>query len=78
MQTVSAIHSFFLAMTIHPEVLKRAQAEIDYVIGTDRMPSLSDRPNLPYIEAVVKEVLRWNPVGPLGTRSLCFQPFSIV
>ncbi|KIP11879.1 hypothetical protein PHLGIDRAFT_124541 [Phlebiopsis gigantea 11061_1 CR5-6] len=64
--TVSAIYSFFLAMTLYPDVQKRAQAEIDSVVGHDRLPSFDDRPNLPYIEALVKEVLRWNPVGPLG------------
>jgi len=63
--TVSAISSFFLAMTLHPQVLSRAQAEIDSVVGSDRLPTLSDRPNLPYVEAVYKEVLRWNPVASL-------------
>lgn len=56
-------------MTLHPEVQKRAQEELDLVVGPDRLPSLEDRPNLPYVEAVVKEVLRWNPVGPLGQSS---------
>ncbi|KAJ7202634.1 cytochrome P450 [Mycena pura] len=64
--TVSAISSFFLAMTMYPEVQSRAQAEVDKV-GTDgRLPQLSDRPNLPYVECVMQEVKRWNPVGPLG------------
>lgn len=53
-------------MTLHPEIQKRAQEEINSVIGPDRLPSLNDRSSLPYVEAVVKEVLRWNPVGPLG------------
>ena len=65
-QTVSAIHSFFLAMTLYPDVQKQAQAELDSVVGTDRLPTLDDRHRLPYLEAVVNEVLRWNPVGPLG------------
>ena len=64
--TVSAIYSFFLAMTLFPHVLKRAQEEIDSVIGSDRLPAFEDRPNLPYVEALVKEVFRWNPVAPLG------------
>lgn len=34
------------------------------------MPSLSDRPNLPYVDAIVKEVNRWRPVGPMGE---CFR-----
>lgn len=66
-QSVSAIYSFVLAMTLHPKVQKRAQEEIDAVVGSDRLPAFDDRPNLPYLEAIVKEVLRWNPVAPLGT-----------
>lgn len=56
--TVSAIATFFLAMVMNPEVVKKAQEEIDRVVGHDRLPSFSDRPNLPYVEAVCKEVLR--------------------
>ena len=65
-QTVSAVYSFFLAMTLFPEVQKRAKEEIDAVVGSDRLPSFADRPKLPYVEALVKEVFRWNPVAPLG------------
>lgn len=64
--TVSAITTFFLAMTLYPEVQKRAQEELDAVIGTDRLPTLDDRERLPYMRALVSEVLRWNPIGPLG------------
>ncbi|KAJ7202041.1 cytochrome P450 [Mycena pura] len=64
--TVSAISSFFLAMALYPEVQSRAQAEVDKVVTDGRLPQLSDRPNLPYVECVMQEVLRWNPVGPLG------------
>jgi cytochrome P450 len=53
-------------MTLFPEIQKRAQAEIDAVVGNDRLPSFSDRNQLPYIEALVKEVLRWNIIVPLG------------
>ena len=49
------------------EVQKKAQAEIDAVVGNDRLPTLSDRSHLPYINAVVTEVLRWNSVAPLGS-----------
>ncbi|KAH9977456.1 cytochrome P450, partial [Russula compacta] len=53
-------------MALYPDVLKRAQAELDEVVGHDRLPLLSDRPRLPYIEAIVLESLRWHPVAPLG------------
>lgn len=53
-------------MVLHPEILKRAQDEVDAVVGRLRLPNLNDRQNLPYIDAIVKEVLRWRPVAPLG------------
>lgn len=64
--TVSAIYSFFLAMALHPETAKKAQLEIDTIIGNDRLPSFEDRPYLPYVDALCKEVLRWNAVVPTG------------
>ncbi|RGP64951.1 cytochrome p450 oxidoreductase [Fusarium sporotrichioides] len=64
--TVSTIESFILAMTIYSEVLKKAQAEIDNVIGADRLPGFEDRQNLPYINGMVKESLRWMPAVPMG------------
>ncbi|KAI0932004.1 hypothetical protein AcV5_004645 [Taiwanofungus camphoratus] len=64
--TVSAVLSFFLAATVYPEVLKKAQAEIDRVVGPDRLPNFADRGSLPYLDWIVWECLRWNPVTPLG------------
>ncbi|KAI0544305.1 cytochrome P450 [Xylaria curta] len=64
--TVSAIACFFLAMVLYPEVQKRAQEEIDRIIGNNRLPTTADRDSLPYINAVVKETLRWHPVAPMG------------
>jgi cytochrome P450 len=64
--TVSANTSFFLQMSLHPEVQRKAQEEIDRVIGHDRLPSTQDRKDLPYVEAIMKEVIRLNPVAPLG------------
>ncbi|KAG0702313.1 cytochrome P450 [Suillus ampliporus] len=62
--TVSATYSLFLAMSLFPDVQRKAQAEIDAVVGPDRLPSFADRDSLPYIEALAKEVLRWNAVVP--------------
>ena len=53
-------------MVLYPEVQKKAQAEIDTIIGPNRLPDFEDRPSLPYINAVVKEVMRWHLVAPLG------------
>jgi cytochrome P450 len=59
--------TFFVAMLIHPDVQKKVQDEIDAVTGRERLPTFEDRPKLPYINAICKELLRWRPVVPLGT-----------
>ncbi|KAJ7224753.1 cytochrome P450 [Mycena rebaudengoi] len=64
--TVSSLASFFLAMATCPDFQKKAQIEIDNVVGTHRLPEFEDRPFLPYVEAVYREVMRWKPVLPLG------------
>jgi Cytochrome P450 len=65
-QTISTLTSFFLVLLLYPDVQKRAQAEIDQVIGRGRLPGLNDRPSLPYIDGLCKELLRWRLVLPLG------------
>ncbi|KAK0462179.1 cytochrome P450 [Armillaria novae-zelandiae] len=64
--TVSTVLAAMLAFILYPEVQAKAQAELDTVVGQARMPNFDDRPQLPYIEAVLSEALRWNPVVPLG------------
>jgi len=64
--TLSSVQMLFLAMALYPEVQKKAQAEIDAVVGPNRLPDFEDRPSLPYINAVVKESMRWHLVLPLG------------
>jgi cytochrome P450 len=64
--TVSSIRGFVLAMLLFPDVQKKAQQEIDTVVGTDRLPHFEDRDKLPYIDALIKETLRWIPVAPMG------------
>jgi cytochrome P450 len=66
-KTVAALRTFFLAMVLHPEAQRRAQMEIDKVVGTDRLPDFRDEMSLPYVSALVKEVMRWHPVAPIGT-----------
>ena len=61
------MYSLFLALVLFPRVQRRAQAEIDAVIGRDRLPTFDDRPHLPYIEALCKELMRWQMVTPTGT-----------
>jgi cytochrome P450 len=55
-----------LAMLAYPETQARAQAELDAVVGRNRLPTFADYPHLPYIRAMVKEALRWRPIDPVG------------
>ncbi|KZL65211.1 O-methylsterigmatocystin oxidoreductase (cytochrome P450 oxidoreductase), partial [Colletotrichum tofieldiae] len=80
--SASSIHTFVLVMLIFPEVQKKAQEEIDTVVGRDRLPQFGDRERLPYVNALVKETLRWFPVAPLGVahrtdEAIEYQGFSI-
>ncbi|XP_031267228.1 cytochrome P450 78A5-like [Pistacia vera] len=64
--TVAIMLEWVLArMVLHPEIQSRAQAEIDAVVGKSRPVFDSDIPNLPYLQAIVKETLRVHPPGPL-------------
>ena len=69
-KTSSAIQSFFLAATLYPEIVRLGQRELDEVLGRERLPDFSDMPRLPYISAIVKEVLRWRPPTPIGASSI--------
>lgn len=64
--TGTTLNNALLAMVLHPHVVKKAQAEIDTVIGEDRLPTWDDEKNLPYVRALIKEVLRWRPVNKFG------------
>lgn len=64
--TTASVSNFLLAMIHYPEIMRKAQAELDAVVGRDRVPTFSDRPHLPYMRAMVKELLRWRPAGPMG------------
>ncbi|KAJ7607937.1 cytochrome P450 [Roridomyces roridus] len=64
--TVSALNTFILAMLANPEAQKKAQAEIDSVVKRGHLPDFDDEPSLPYVKALFMEVLRWQPVTPIG------------
>ncbi|EUC65113.1 cytochrome P450 family protein, partial [Rhizoctonia solani AG-3 Rhs1AP] len=70
---VSQLLMFLLAMVLHPKVQKKAQEELDSVIGNDRLPTHEDRARLEYVDRMVQETLRWGPVGPLALPHTCFQ-----
>lgn len=53
-------------MALFPEAQRKAQQELDTVLGGNRLPQFQDRENLPYVDALVKEVFRWHPVAPMA------------
>jgi len=63
--TSSTLQSLVLAMVLHPEIQAKAHEEIDRVVGTERSPTWEDEKQMPYVCAIIKEVLRWRPVGIL-------------
>jgi len=69
-------------MFLSPDIQKRAQAELDSVIGRERLPTFEDRPRLPFVDAVCKEILRWSLIAPVGlphtvTRDDIYEGFFI-
>ncbi|KAI0056551.1 cytochrome P450 [Artomyces pyxidatus] len=64
--TAAAISTLFLALTLYPDVQRRAQVELDVITEGKRLPNYEDRNRLPYVGAVCKEVLRWRMVAPAG------------
>jgi cytochrome P450 len=65
---------FFLAALLRPEIQAMAQRELDAVTMRERLPTLEDRPRLPFVDAICKEVRRWRPVVPLGELLLSLTP----
>ncbi|KAJ6559693.1 cytochrome P450 [Mycena capillaripes] len=64
--TSAALCTFILAMLANPDAQKKAQQEIDSVVGRDHFPDFGDEQEMPYVAALVKEVLRWRNVLPFG------------
>jgi cytochrome P450 len=60
------LKTFFLAMVLNPKAMKKAQEELDRVVGKGELPDFSHKDNLPYIDALIKEVLRWSPPLPIA------------
>ncbi|KIJ44583.1 hypothetical protein M422DRAFT_251862 [Sphaerobolus stellatus SS14] len=64
--TVNTVRAFILAMVLYPDVQKKAQREIDALLGFQRLPDVGDMDALPYVMAVCKETLRWHALLPVG------------
>jgi cytochrome P450 len=65
-QTGHTLLSFFVAALLRPDAQKLAQKELDTVTGRERLPKFEDRPNLPFVDAICTELMRWRPTTPLG------------
>ncbi|CAI0431692.1 unnamed protein product [Linum tenue] len=61
----------------HPNILAQLQTELDSVVGPDRLVSEQDIPNLPYLQAVIKETFRLHPSTPLSLPRLAAQSCEI-
>ncbi|KAI6042914.1 cytochrome P450 [Pisolithus marmoratus] len=64
--TSSTLKVLVLAMILNPEIQDRIHAELDVVVGKGVLPTFKDRERLPYLQAVLFEVMRWQPIVPLG------------
>ena len=57
--------AFWMVTILNPSIQKKAQAELDAVVGNDRLPTNKDKADLPYIRSIMAEVARWAPPVPL-------------
>lgn len=64
--TANTLVGFVQAMLLYPDAQRRVQAELDRVVGPDRLPTIDDWDALPYVRACIKESLRWMPTAILG------------
>eukprot|EP00057_Strongylocentrotus_purpuratus_P001590 XP_001200014.2 PREDICTED: cytochrome P450 2J2-like [Strongylocentrotus purpuratus] len=55
-----------LFLSVHSDVQRKVQNELDAVVGRGRQPDTSDRPNLPYCDATLMEIMRLRPVVPIS------------
>lgn len=60
------LETFVMAAVLNPAVVRKAQEELDRVVGPGRLPTFDDLDRLPYVQAIVKETHRWRPVIPGG------------
>ncbi|KAF8154735.1 cytochrome P450 [Crassisporium funariophilum] len=64
--TITTVSHFILAMVLNPDAQRKAQQELDTVVGSGRLPTFADRASLPYVECLFKETLRWGVPVPLN------------
>jgi len=71
--TAATLYGFILATLIWPDVQKKVQAEIDRVVGPNRLPTIEDYEHMPYVRSCIKESIRWMPVVILGVPHAALQ-----
>ncbi|KAG0706122.1 cytochrome P450 [Suillus ampliporus] len=64
--TASVLMNFILVMILHPHIQEKAHNIVESVVGTKRLPTFQDRASLSYVDAILRECLRWHPVFPLA------------
>jgi len=64
--TFTVLQNFVYVMVMNPDVQKRAQTQIDSVVGTERLPDFNDYDSLPFVEAILRETIRSSPVAPIN------------
>ncbi|GJJ11904.1 hypothetical protein Clacol_006142 [Clathrus columnatus] len=64
--TARQMQWFIPTMALHPDIQEKAQKQLDDIVGRERMPNLNDFDKLPYVQALVKEILRWRGFAPFG------------
>jgi len=74
--TTATMAGFVLNMILHPNIQEKAQAEIDRVVGSERLPTFADRKDLPYIDAILKETLRIHPILPMSLPYKALEEYS--
>ncbi|XP_048833566.1 cytochrome P450 2J1-like [Brienomyrus brachyistius] len=67
--TATTLYWGLLFMIKHPDIQEKVQAEIDSVVGRSRQPSMADRLNIPYTDAVIHEIQRMGNITPVNARS---------
>ncbi|NWU96609.1 CP2DR protein, partial [Upupa epops] len=71
--TATTLRWAFLYMILYPEIQSKVQAEIDKVIGRDRLPTMKDQASMPYTTAVIHEVQRYGDIGPVGLPHMTYR-----
>ncbi|KAH8773615.1 cytochrome P450 [Diaporthe sp. PMI_573] len=74
--TASIMQWFFALIPAYPEIQRLAQADLDRVVGRDRLPAVEDEKNLPFCHAIVKEIERCHNPFWLGTPHVASEDFT--